>query len=502
MRALDRHSRLLDAAACRRLKPMPGGRAMRTAARTSMAVAGAGVAALGLVLIVLAAAGVFSAGAATVGHVGLVTSATAPLTPDIQTAPFGAPASKPDYTVPPPPGQPTLVPTISTKSTQRLYGADPFQEAVSVTQHVWNAALPENAPNENNNVPDRPWGVTLVTPDDPLTAITAVPLLHFPDDAPILYVTRTGIPTITANEIKRLGDTGMSRFHNVDAFLVGAAANPGVERQLKAMGLRYATVTAPNVPALANTVDQLYGSIENPDTGVPNMDNGAENVMVGSMQDYQYLLPATHWVAHMASGLLWVNATSVPQPTIDALKRRNGQARIYLFGGPQQISAAVAKQLGRYGTVMRITNDDIVDFNAPPTNTPVDTAIAFAKMWDTAGEVGWNITGPGHGFTIVNITDWQGAVASSPLSHLGFHSPLLLTDSADKLPPQLDAYYTSVAPTYFTSPDEGPYNMHYVMGSWQQVTWPLQGHIDYISEMMNRRTWSQSTGGRYADSLP
>jgi hypothetical protein len=70
--------------------------------------------------------------------------------------PFGAPSSKADYAVPPPPGEPTLVPTIGTKTTQRLYGANPFQEAVSVTQHVWPAALPLNAPNENNNVPDRP----------------------------------------------------------------------------------------------------------------------------------------------------------------------------------------------------------------------------------------------------------------------------------------------------------------------------------------------------------
>jgi len=476
----------------------------RIGASSRTQLAGAGLAAVGLVLIVLAAAGVFSAGSSTVGHVKLVTAAstTASPTPNPQTAPFGAPSGKADYSVPPPPGQPTMVPTIGTKSTQRLYGANPFQEAVSVTQHVWTSALPENAPNENNDVPDRPWGVTLVTPDDPLTAITALPLLHFPDDAPILYVTKNGIPKVTANEIKRLGDTGMSRYHNVDAFLVGAAANPGVERQLKAMGLKYATVTAPNVPALANTVDQLYGKIENPDTGVPNMDNGAENVMVGSMQSYEYLLPATHWVAHMPSGLLWVKANSVPQATIDALKRRNGQARIYLFGGPQQISAAVAKQLSRYGTVMRVTNDDIVDFNAPPKNTPVDTAIAFAKMWDVAGQVGWKITGPGHGFTLVNVNDWQGAVASAPLSHLGFHSPLLMTDSAGKLPPQLDAYYKSVAPTYLTSPDDGPYNMHYVMGSWKQITWPVQAHVDFISEMMNRRTWNQSTGGRYADSQP
>jgi hypothetical protein len=477
----------------------PTQRRVSTRARVAAAVLGA----VAVVLIGLAAAGVFTDRTRTVGKVDVESAATvSPLTPDPQMDPFGAPGGKPDFEVPPPPGQPTLVPTIGTKTTQRLYGADPFQEAVSVTQHVWPAALPENAPNENDNDPDRPWGVTLVTPDDPLTAITAVPLLHFPDDAPILYVTKHGIPRVTADEIKRLGDTGMSRYHNVDAFLVGAAANPGVKRQLKAMGLIFTSVTAPDVPALANTVDKLYGSIENPDTGVPNMDNGAENVMVGSMQSYQYLLPATHWVAHMASGLLWVNADSVPQATIDALERRKGQARIYLFGGPRQISGAVARQLSRYGKVLRVTNDDIVAFNAPPTDTAVDTSIAFAKMWDPAGQVGWKITGPGHGFTLVNATDWQGAVASAPLSHLGFHAPLLMTDGAGRLPSQLDAYFKSVAPTYLTSPADGPYNMTYVIGSWTQVTWPVQAHVDYISEMVNRRVWNTATGGRYTDSQP
>jgi hypothetical protein len=477
--------------------------AKRPQMRARTKVAAAGFSVIAIVVIVLAAGGVYSSDAATIGEVKVAATVTAsPATPNPQTEPFGAPAGKPDYAVPSPPGAPTLVPTIGTKTTQRLYGENPFEEAVSVTQHVWPAALPENAPNENNNDPDRPWGVTLLTPDDPLTAITAVPLLHFPDDAPILYVTRKGIPNVTLNELKRLGDTGMSRYHNVDAFLVGAAANPGVERQLKAIGMKYATVTAPSVPALANTVDKLYGSIENPDTGVPNMDNGAENVMVGSMDAYQYVLPATHWVAHMASGLLWVNTNSVPQATIDALKRRDGRARIYLFGGPRQISGAVADQLSQYGTVMRVTNDDIVAFNTPPTDTPVDTAIAFAKMWDPSGQVGWKITGPGHGFTLVHEDDWQGAVASAPLSHLGFHAPLLMTSSSGKLPLQLDAYFKSVAPTYLTSPADGPYNMTYVIGSWEQIAWPVQTHIDYISEMANRRTWNTRTGSRYADSQP
>jgi hypothetical protein len=471
--------------------------------RTLLAAAAALVAATGLWLALTSGA----AGAADKQAAPPVTRPAPAAAPpsgkvDPNVFPFGAPTGSGDYKVPPPPEAPTLVPTIGTKSTQRLYGASPFEEAVSVTQHVWPAAVPENAPAENNDDPDRPWGLTLLTPDDPLTAITAVPLLHFPDDAPILYVTKDGIPQVTLNEIKRLGDTGISRYNNVDAFLVGAAANPAVESELKAMGLKYVEVKAASVPELANEVDKLYGSIENPDTGVADMGNGMANVMVGSMDgtDYQYLLPATHWVAHMASGLLWVTKDSVPQATIDALKRRNGMARIYLFGGPNQISSKVAKQLAQYGTVLRVTNDDIVAFNADPQDNPVDTAIAFAKMWDPMGMVGWKITGPGHGFTLVNINDWQAAVASAPLSHLGFHAPLLFTDGATNLPSPVEGYLTSVAPTYLTTPADGPYNMTYVIGSWNQISWPQQARVDYISEMNNRRLWNQNTGGRYGDT--
>jgi hypothetical protein len=42
--------------------------------------------------------------------------------------------------------------------------------------------------------------------------------------------------------------------------------------------------------------------------------------------------------------------------------------------------------------------------------------------------------------------------------------------------------------------------MTYAIGSWSQVTWALQAHVDYISEMSNRRVWSNNNGGRYSDS--
>ena len=435
--------------------------------------AGAGVAVVGVV--VWLALGVFSA--------------------------IGAPSAA-TVTVPPPPGEPTLAPTIATRSTTRLYGTDPYQEAVSVTQHIWPAALSKTTDEQGGQ--DRPRAVTLLTPDDPLTAITAAPLIHFPDDAPVLYVTGSGVPEVTQSEIQRLGPLGIARHNNVEAFLVGHAANQGVESQLSSLGIKWEAVTAPTIPDLANKVDQLYSSIENPDTGVANMDNGAYDVVIGSLdgKDYQYLLPATHWVAHMATGLFWVNRDSVPAATIDALKRRGGQAHIYLFGGPGQISSTVAGKLAQYGSVVRVTNDDFVGHNAPPTDSPALTALAFTKMWDGAGEMGWKMTGPGHGFTLVNIDDWQGAIASSPLSHLGFHAPLLLTDSASTLPPDLDAFFKSVEPTFLFSPADGPYNMTFVLGSWDQVSWGEQVTVDADSEMGNRRAVDLNTGSTYASSQP
>jgi hypothetical protein len=174
-----------------------------------------------------------------------------------------------------------------------------------------------------------------------------------------------------------------------------------------------------------------------------------------------------------------------------------GHAQIYVWGGPNQVSAQVVQQLNQYGTVTRITNDDAVAYNAPPTDDPTSTSIAFAKMWDPMGMVGWNITGPGHGFTIVNSNDWQAAVGSAILSHLGFHAPLLLVNDPDTLPTDVETYLKEVAPGFRTSPADGPYNMTYVVGPYQDVSWPVQAHVDFISGMSNARVWSNGGGQDY-----
>ncbi|MDA3921926.1 MAG: hypothetical protein PF501_14785 [Salinisphaera sp.] len=372
---------------------------------------------------------------------------------------------------------------------------------MAVTQHQWTAIIPKDAPGEKDNVPDRPWGVVLVTADNPVTAISAVPLIHFPDDAPILYVTKHGIPKVTQDELKRLNPTGIVRDNDTQVIVVGAAANKGVLSKLDSMGLTHDEITASGPAKLANKIDAYYGKIEDPDTGVPTMGpvastggNGVMDVMIGSIQDWKFALPATHWVSHMPAGMLWVTKNGIPQATVKALKRRNGKAHIYLFGGPDQISHAIAKKLSQYGGITRIDSGNPIVYNGNPPNNLEMESIAFAKMWDPAGAVGWDILGPGHGFTVANINDWPGIVASAPLSHMGFHAPLLITTNGDSLPDSLASYFKLVSPTFRNTPAEGPYDMTYIIGDYKDISWKEQTQIDHLTGISPARPADQNTG--------
>jgi hypothetical protein len=429
------------------------------------------------------------AGAVTSQHVSAVKSAARP-----------ANGATTDFCLSTPPGQSSAAVSFTEYST-RLPGDDPYQKAVCVTRHVYTATQPISMTNEINTAADRPWAVTLVTPDDPIAAISAVEIVHFPNDAPILFVDKTGIPAVTLDEIKRLSPQGVQRNNMVQAYVVGAAANPAVEAQLTSMGLKFQAVTASNDFDLANQIDIAYGAVQNPPTGVPQMEtsatfggNGIQDVFIGSTNAFQFMLPITHWVSHMPGAALWVDPTSttLPQGTIAALKRRNGKATIYVMGSAQQVPDALFLQLQQYGIVTRLTNDDNVAFNVPPPITAESTAVAFSQMWDPMGMVGWNAVGAGHGFTIVNSNDWQGAVGSAILSHLGFHAPLLMTDSATALPADVTTYLNKVAPTFLVTPGDGPYNMLYIIGSYNDVSWTTQVTAELSQEMGNRH---DSPGG-------
>jgi len=97
------------------------------------------------------AAGAPAAPPATTAHAAVTTAVTS----DTNLYPFGVPTGNGDFTVPPPPEEPTLVPTIG-RRRRSLYGANPFEEAVSITQHIWPAAVAENGPTRTTTIRP-PW---------------------------------------------------------------------------------------------------------------------------------------------------------------------------------------------------------------------------------------------------------------------------------------------------------------------------------------------------------
>jgi hypothetical protein len=433
------------------------------------------------------------------GGVLAVAMLAAPLNAHAQARPGPGAASAAataagELTPPAPPGEPSPL-VADTMYTTRLYGTDPAQEAVSVTRHTYPAAMPVSAPGETSRAPDRPWAVVLIDPNNEVAGISAAELIHFPDNAPVLFTGDAGLSAVTKAELTRLHPVGVQRDGGIQVFAVGAAASVAVVDAVRRMGFKVQTITGADPYALADAIDQAYGAVEDPDTGVPTMmtgaaggGNGIMDVFIGAVQNPAMMLPAAEWASHMPVGILWVDGTkdTLPPATEAALKRRGGHADIYVMGTPKDVTPALFRALLPYGNTARVTNDDSIASNAPLPDDPAAQAVAFARMWDPVGLMGWNITGPGHGFILVNRSDWQGAVAAAVMSGIGFHAPLLLTDSATKLPAPVAAYLSIVRPNFLVTPAQGPYNMIYVLGDYGKISWPLQASVNASQEMANR----------------
>ncbi|WP_243767560.1 cell wall-binding repeat-containing protein [Paenibacillus agricola] len=345
------------------------------------------------------------------------------------------------------------VPWIASKNTTRINTSDPIEAAVLVSKTLWMATSDEN----------RPGGVILADPNNWQTTLVSADLIHHPNNGPILFANKDGIPEATLNELKRLKPKGVDMNNGVQVIIVGDF-DQKVEDQVKEVGLKLDKITGGNAAAIAKQVDAYYTKVaqENP-----------PSVIVGSMDSQEFTMPALNWIAHMPEPLLYVKKDEVPQETADALKTRGGKANIYIIGPETVVSASTEQQLGQFGRVVRIAGNDAYE-----------NAIAFAKYKDLATDFGWGITTPGHNFSFVNKNSPALALAAAPFSHLGKHAPLLWTDK-DKMPDSVMAYLMSVEPKYKKAPTEGPYNHAWLTGSEDVLTAVEQGEIDSMLEIVS-----------------
>ncbi|MBN3524731.1 cell wall-binding repeat-containing protein [Paenibacillus apiarius] len=350
-------------------------------------------------------------------------------------------------------------PWIATKNTVRVNTDDPVKAAVTVSRTVWPATGDNQRPN----------GVVLVPDDDWAIAMAAADLIHFPNNGPLLYIRKDGIPDETLSELKRLKPKGSPENGGVQAIVVGDA-DASVMEQLKQLGLKADVIKGDEPAKLAADIDAYYtrANKEQP-----------RSVIIASADDAKFALPAVNWIAHMPEPVLYVSHQGIPQATADALAKRRKHAVMYVIGPEQAVPARVAKELEAFGRVVRIQGED-----------PVQQAIAFAKYKDVKTGFGWGIVSPGHNFSFVREGEEWLAIAQAPFAHMGKHAPLLLM-SGGKVPHEVRTYLESVRPRYNTTPVEGPYNAAWLTGAEGSVMPSVQSEVDALLEIEPKQAESR-----------
>jgi len=334
-------------------------------------------------------------------------------------------------------------PVQITQNTTRVPGEDVFQVSASIAQIVYPATFADNKPNAVILVPQGDWRRALV----------AANVIHFPVDAPILFIKENEIPEIIKQEIKRLDPEGLFVDGNTKAYIVGPVEQK-VKDELRGMKIKFRQFDAANVYELAALIDQFRATINSDHTDM---------VMIANDNTPEFSIFSASWTAHAGSPTFFVSNNEVPEATKRALKRRAQDAFIYLLGSEDVISAAIADELARYGHVQRIPGTDAFGMStgfAGYADFGPNFGYWVAK---TIRMFGWGIAEAGHNFILVNPAQPEMAVPAGILSHRGKHGPMLLVQE-NAIPEPVVRYLKIVQPTYLSS-QEQLFNFGWIIGS-------------------------------------
>jgi hypothetical protein len=346
-------------------------------------------------------------------------------------------------------------PAFATKNTTRVAGADPVANAAGVAL----AVFPSTGGVEG------PAAVTLVDVADWPAGIAAASLMAPPVRAPILITDDGSVPSLTAGALRALSPTGSESTDDRQVFAIGSAAAPS--------GLRSERVSGGSPAELAAAIDRRRQALSGDEP---------QHVLLAGTAKPQYAMPAAAWAARSGDPVLFVDAHSVPKPTLDAL-RRHRKVPVYALGPPSAISDEVLQRVDKVAaSVTRVGAED-----------PVQNAIDFARYVD--GTFGWNISDPGHGFVITSDTRPLDAAASAPLSASGTWGPLLLTDDPVQVPDVLRSYLLDLKPGYIDDPTRAVYNHVWLIGDSDAISVGFQAQVDELAEVAQVRSGADAGSG-------
>jgi hypothetical protein len=335
-------------------------------------------------------------------------------------------------------------PGIATKGTTRVGGADAVADVAGVVNAVFPATGRRN----------RPRAVVLVDKDDWQSTVAASVLMASPLRAPTLLTDGSDMPAASGDVLDRLDPRGADLARDAQVIRIG--------EQTPRPGNRKAAIVRGKDPfELAAAIDRFSSSAR----GEPS-----DDVLIASGERAPYAMPAAAWAARSGDSVLFTRRSSLPGATREAL-RTHEQPRIWILGPEAVIGEEVEKALGRLGRVRRIDGP-----------TPVQNAIAFARF--SRGGFGWGITVPGQNFTVASTDRPADAAAAAPLASEGEFAPLLLTDTADKVPASLESYLLDVQPGYEDDPNASVFNHVWILGDENTISLEAQGRLDEVTELI------------------
>jgi hypothetical protein len=358
-------------------------------------------------------------------------------------------------------GQRLGFPSIATKNTTRVAGADPIADAAGVALAVY----PSSAAGTH------PAVVTLAPTDSWQAALAASVLMAPPIRAPILLSGSSALPSATAGALRTLAPTGSGTVGGDQIIRIGDVPNIS--------GPRVGTINGKDPYTLAAAIDQFSSAAHG---------KTSANVMIASADAPAYAMPAAGWAAESGEPILYVNKSGIPAPTRQALLSHQSP-HIYVVGPPSVIPDSILTKLKKYGTVKRVGADD-----------PSANSVAFAIYRDPPcvkdqpcahlpGSFGWAMRSPGHGYVLLNSNRPLDAAASAPLSASGDYGPQLVLGSPSKLPSPVLNFFLDYATPGYTQ--EGPtaavYNHGWVIGDVSAISVPVQAEMDSLLEVVPQK---------------
>ena len=352
----------------------------------------------------------------------------------------------------------------ATAYTVRLPGSNPEEQAILLTQTVYPAT------REDNTV-----GAIILVPQDEKIAFTAMHrITHMPVNAPMLFLTEENtVSEQTLREMKRLKPDGVFQDERTQVYTVNVPETQ-IEKVEEILGYKVRSFYEDDPIELASQLDRWQAAMkaDHPDEVIISAIDHPKGIEHG--------IGAMGWNAHMGKGFAWVYQDSIPQATIDILERRYGDfgAFMYLTGGPDVISDKVAKELGRYGLVRRISGKNVFASNAVNAGYK-DYGRNWGWWWDwIPRSLGWGIAQAGHNYIIGNPDDMLYMIPAAVLGHMGKHGPILLV-KPDSVPRATADYLKMVKP-FKTGPQETILNFAWIIGDTTSVSTATQQAVDRL----------------------